>query len=127
MLSTEHRSFRGRGNGIEYTYGDNHKRLSLNVVTSKETWYEASKIKGKPCQKAAMFSWLSSSKLNSDNVIELCMMARRRWRIENHFLMVKTQGYEYEHCFSYNWNAMKGYNCLLKIANYYGKLKLEVA
>ena len=112
-------------NGIEYTYGNNHKLLSLNMVTCKETWYEESKIKGKPCQKTSMFSWLSSSKLASDNVIELCMIARKRWRIENFFLMVKTQGYEYEHCFSYNWNAMKGYNCLLKIANFINTFILQ--
>jgi hypothetical protein len=112
-------------NEIEYTYGNNYKRLSLNVVTCQETWYDESKIKGKPCQKTSMFSWLSSSKLNSGNVIELCMIARRRWRIENYFLMVKTQGYEYEHCFSYNWNAMKGYNCLLKIANFVNTFILQ--
>jgi hypothetical protein len=112
-------------NGIEYTYGDNHKRLSLNVVTCQETWYDESKIKGKPCQKATTFSWLSSSKLNRYNVVGLCMIARRRWRIENHFLMVKTQGYEYEHCFSYNWNAMKCYNCLLKIANFINTIILH--
>ena len=39
--------------------------------------------------------------------------------------MVKTQGYEYEHCFSYNWNAMKGYNCLLKIANFINTFILQ--
>jgi hypothetical protein len=112
-------------NGIDYTYGNNHKRLSLNVVTCQETWYVESKIKGKPCQKTVMFSWLSSSKLDRCNVIELCKRARKRWRIENHFLMVKTQGYEYEHCFSYNWNAMKGYNCLLKIANFVNTFILQ--
>ena len=112
-------------NGIEYTYGNNHKQLSLNVLTCQETWYDESKIKGKPCQKTTTFSWLSSSKLNSDNVVGLCKIARRRWRIENHFLMVKTQGYEYEHCFSYNWNAMKCYNCLLKIANFINTIILH--
>jgi hypothetical protein len=112
-------------NGIEYTYGNNHKRLLLNVVTCKETWYEQSKIKGKPGQKTSMFAWLSSSKVDVGNVVNLCMVARSRWRIENHFHVLKRQGYEYEHCFSYNWNAMKGYHYLLKIANFINSFILQ--
>jgi hypothetical protein len=105
-------------NGIEYTYGNNHKRLLLNVVTCRETWYEESKIKGKPEQKVAKFAWLSSTKAVVGNVVELCMIARKRWRIENHFHVLKNQGYGYKHCYSYNWNAMKAYNCLMKVANF---------
>jgi hypothetical protein len=26
-------------------------------------------------------------------------------------------GYNYEHCFSYDWNAMKGYHCLMRIGH----------
>ena len=112
-------------NGIEYVYGNNHRRLSLNMVTCKETWYDESKRKGKPCHKTIMFSWLSSSNVNIANVVSLCMTARKRWRIENHFNTLKHQGYSYEHCFSYNWNAMKGYHCLMKIANFINSFILQ--
>ena len=30
-------------------------------------------------------------------------------------LAEKRQGYQYEHCFSYDWNAMKGYHYLMRI------------
>ena len=112
-------------NEIEYIYGKNNKRLSLNVVTCTETWFEESKRKGKPCQKTTTYAWLSSSKLNANNVIQLCTMARKRWCIENHFLTLKKQGYEYEHCFSYNWNAMKGFHYLAKIAFFINTVILQ--
>ncbi len=31
--------------------------------------------------------------------------------------MEKRCGYHYEHCFSYNWNAMKGYHYLMRIGH----------
>jgi chromate transporter len=36
--------------------------------------------------------------------------ARHRWNIETEILVEKLYGYNYEHCFSYSWNAMKGYH-----------------
>ena len=45
-------------------------------------------------------------------------MARFRWKIENNILVEKHQGYEYEHCFSYSWNAMVGYHYLMKIGSF---------
>ena len=112
-------------NELEYIYGKNNKLLSLNVVTCKETWFEESKRKGKPCEKTTKYAWLSSSKLNAENVVNLCKKARKRWCIENHFLTVKKQGYKYEHCFSYNWNAMKGFHCLAKIAFFINTVILQ--
>jgi hypothetical protein len=43
--------------------------------------------------------------------------ARSRWDIESGILVEKRHGYHYEHCFSYNWNAMKGYHYLMRIAH----------
>jgi hypothetical protein len=45
-------------------------------------------------------------------------IARRRWRIESGFNAEKNQGYSLGHCFSYNWNAMKAYHHLMKIARF---------
>jgi hypothetical protein len=104
-------------NGIEYTYGGNHKKLLLNVVTCTETWDEPHPRKNKPCQKRTEYAWLSSSAVTADNVFALCTKAARsRWRIENGFLVAKHQGYGFSHCFSYDWNAMKGFHCLMKFA-----------
>jgi hypothetical protein len=107
-------------NDIEYTYGKNNKKLTLNVVTCRESCYGINPKKpGKPSEKHTEFAWLSSSKMNAGNVFKLCTeTARRRWWIENHFLTLKHQGYSYTHCYSLNWNAMKGFDCLAKFANF---------
>ena len=107
-------------NGIEYTYGKNHKKLMLNVVTCTETWNEANPRKGgAPSEKRTEYAWLSSSKINANNVFTLCTdIARNRWRIENHFLILKHQGYSYTHCFSLDWGAIKGFHSLAKFADF---------
>ena len=39
--------------------------------------------------------------------------------------MEKRCGYEYEHCFSYSWNAMKGYHYLMRIGHLLNALVLH--
>ena len=41
--------------------------------------------------------------------------------------MEKRCGYHYEHCFSYSWNAMKGYHYLMRIAHLLNALVLAAA
>jgi hypothetical protein len=103
-------------NGLEYTYGGNHKKLTLNVVTCTETWEEAHpRSGGKPKAMVAEYAWLSSECLDKGNVFRLCTkVARARWRIENGFLVEKHQGYQYSHRYSYNWDVMKGFHYLMK-------------
>jgi hypothetical protein len=48
--------------------------------------------------------------------------ARARWCIETSILVEKHHGYRYEHCFSYNWNAMKGYHCLMRLGHLFNVL-----
>ena len=107
-------------NDITYTYGKNHRKLMLNVVTCTETWNEANPRKGGiPTEKRTEYAWLSSSKISVKNVFLLCTkIARNRWRIENHFLVLKHRGYNYTHCFSLNWGAIKGFHSLSKFANF---------
>ncbi len=33
------------------------------------------------------------------------------------FLVEKHQGYQYEHCFSYEWEAMRGYHYLMRLGH----------
>ena len=42
-------------------------------------------------------------------------------------LVEKRCGYQYEHCFSYSWNAMKGYHYLMRIAHLLNVLVLNAA
>ena len=107
-------------NGLEYTYGNNHKRLKLNLVTCRETWIEEHpRSGGKPKIMTTEYAWLSSKRISENNVFELCtIIARSRWHIENSFLTLKHQGYNYTHCYSYKWNVMKGFHYLMKFGRF---------
>ena len=97
-------------NGIDYRFGPNDKkRQILHVVECKESWKEVDRESGKPEEKNSRHVWLSSEPLNRFNFHERCnLAARSRWCIESNILVEKHHGYKYEHCFSYDWNVMKG-------------------
>jgi len=44
-------------------------------------------------------------------------MGRSRWFTEETNLVEKHHGYSYEHCFSEDWNAMKGFHYLMRLAH----------
>jgi len=113
-------------NDIEYRYGDHErKRQTVHVVICEESWEEVDPETAEIVTKRSKHAWLSSEALRRENVHERCNLgARHRWGIENHFLVEKRHGYEYEHCFSQNWNAMKGYHflmCLGHLINILGR------
>ncbi|MBZ5574553.1 MAG: transposase [Acidobacteriia bacterium] len=106
-------------NDIEYRYGNTGRnRLILHVVICQETWEEFDSKTAAIVQKQSRHVWISSTRLSQQNVHELCNLgARHRWGIESSFLVEKCHGYNYEHCFSYNWNAMKGYHFLMRLGH----------
>jgi hypothetical protein len=106
-------------NDIEYRYGDHErKRQTVHVVICDEIWEEVDPATGEIVQKRSKHAWLSSAPLRRENVHERCNLgARHRWGIENHFLVEKRHGYQYEHCFSHNWNAMRGYHFLMRLGH----------
>jgi hypothetical protein len=68
--------------------------------------------------KRARHAWISSKPLDRWNLHERCNLgARPRWGIESEILVDKRHGYHYEHAFSYNWNAMKGYHYLMRLGH----------
>jgi len=105
-------------NEIEYCYGPNgRKKQTLHVVVCKESWEEVEDF-GKVVTKHSRHAWISSEPLDRCNVHKRCNLgARHRWGIESGFLVEKRHGYQYEHCFSYNWNAMKGYHYLMRLGH----------
>jgi len=108
-------------NSIEYCHGENLRRKEIvHVVNCYEIWEEKhSKSTGTIEEKKTRYSWISSVPINQKNVFNRCTkMGRYRWKIENNILTEKHQGYEYEHLYSYNWNAMEGYHYLMKIARF---------
>jgi len=106
-------------NGIEYFYGDNgRKRQMVNLVVCGERWEEVAKDSAQIVSKASRHAWISGKPLNKWNLHERCnLAARHRWNIESGILIEKRHGYHYEHLFSYNWNAMKGYHYLMRIGH----------
>jgi hypothetical protein len=103
-------------NDIEYEFKQNgrYKRLTLHVVVCEEDWAEANS-EGKIIAQHSRHAWISSRPIHQHNVHERCNLgARHRWGIEAGFLVEKHQGYQYEHAFALNWNAMKGYHFLMR-------------
>jgi hypothetical protein len=114
-------------NDIEYAYGNNSRnKQMLHVVVCEETWEEKSATTNKIESKETRYVWISSKELTKANVENRCIkIGRYRWKIENNFLVLKHQGYHYEHCFSYNWNAMMGFHYLMNIGRFINVLVIN--
>ncbi len=105
-------------NQIEYYYGPNEcYTITLHVVVCEEQWQDVDEH-GNIVTQTSRHVWISSRPLNKHNVHERCNLgARHRWGIETGFLVEKHQGYSYEHCFAQDFNAMKGYHYLMRMAH----------
>lgn len=110
-------------NDIDYYFGNNQQeKVTLHVVVCEEQWEEINR-QGELVTKNSRHAWLSSRPLSKDNVHERCNLgARYRWGIESSILVEKHQGYHYEHCFAKDWNAMKGYHYLMRMAHLFNTL-----
>ena len=109
-------------NDIEYVYQDpatsRQKKLKVHAVICEESWEEIAPDSTKIVTKTSRHAWLSDQPLHRNNVHSRCNLgARHRWGIEAGFLVEKHQGYQYEHCFSYAWEAMRGYHYLLRLGH----------
>jgi len=106
-------------NDIEYYYGPNERKKQIaHVVVCEESWQEVARDCAKVVTKRSRHAWISSKPLCRSNVHERCNLgARHRWGIESGILVEKCHGYQYEHIFSYNWNAMKGYHYLMRLGH----------
>ncbi|MCP4135163.1 MAG: transposase family protein [bacterium] len=106
-------------NDIDYYYGSSgRKKHVLHIVVCEEEWEEVDNVTGETVPCESRHAWISSKSLGMWNIHERCNLgARYRWGIEESFLVEKRHGYNYEHCFSYNWKAMKGYHYLMRIGH----------
>lgn len=107
-------------NEIEHEYTADGKKqcVILHIVECDEKWTEIDKETSKEIEKTSRNVWISSLPLTRWNLHERCNLgARSRWNIETSFLIEKHQGYNYEHCFSYNWNAMIGYHYMMQMGH----------
>lgn len=105
-------------NDIRYEYGPNGRQhIDLHIVVCNEQ-REAVNEQGEIETQTSKHAWIYSRLLNTANVHERCNLAARyRWGIETNFLVEKHQGYAYEHLFAKDWNAMRGYHYLMRLAH----------
>jgi len=110
-------------NGIEYYFGANDgQKSSINIVTCHEQWQEVNND-GEIITQDSHHAWISSRPINTRNIHERCNLgARYRWGIEASILVEKHQGYSYEHSFAIDWQAMRGYHYLMRLAHVFNTL-----
>ena len=110
-------------NNIRYEFGPNDQyHLSIHVVTCTEQWQEVNEH-AQIITQQSRHAWLSSEKLNPNNLHSRCNLgARYRWGIEADFLVEKHQGYSYEHLFARDWHALRGYHSLMRLAHFLNTL-----
>jgi hypothetical protein len=109
-------------NDIAYDYPgaatQKQKKLKLHAVICQESWEEIAPGSTEVIQKASRHVWVSDQPLHRGNVHRRCnLAARHRWGIEAGILVEKHQGYQYEHCFSYQWEIMRGYHYLMRLGH----------
>jgi hypothetical protein len=109
-------------NNLEYFYADpatgRSKQHRLHVVICEESWEEIAPESTAVMQKNSRHVWISAEPLHRGNVHSRCNLGgRHRWGIEAGLLVEKHHGYQYEHCFSYEWEAMRGYHYLMRLGH----------
>jgi len=101
------------------------KSQLVHVVVCEENWEEVARDSAEIVTKRSRHAWISSKPLGKWNLNERCNLgARHRWNIESGILVEKCHGYHYEHMFSYDWNAMKGYHYLMRLGHLINVLAL---
>jgi hypothetical protein len=109
-------------NDLEYVYADpatgRPRKHRLHVVLCQESWEEIAPESTAVVQKSSRHVWISAEPLHRGNVHSRCNLGgRHRWGIEAGLLVEKHHGYQYEHCFSYEWEAMRGYHYLMRLGH----------
>jgi len=109
-------------NDIDYRYicpvTKKEKKQLVHVVICEESWEEIASASTEVVTKTSRHVWISAEPLHRRTVHERCNLgARHRWGIESGILVEKHQGYQYEHCFSYDWKAMCGYHYLMRLGH----------
>jgi len=73
--------------------------------------------------EANYFAWITNFNINKNNFYEIGKGGRLRWKIENEgFNMQKNGGYELEHAYCLDSNAIKNFYLLLQIAHIISQL-----
>jgi len=109
-------------NNIPYRYicptSKKAKTQLVHEVICEEGWEEIAPDSSEVVTRRSRHVWISEAPLHKRNVHARCNLgARHRWGIESGILVEKHQGYQYEHCFSYDWDVMRGYHYLMRLGH----------
>lgn len=107
---------------IDYRYicpiSKKQKKQMVHAVVCEESWEVIAPDSTEVVTKTSRHVWISAEPLHKRTVHERCNLgARHRWGIESGILVEKHQGYQYEHCFSYDWKVMCGYHYLMRLGH----------
>ena len=95
-----------------------YKGNKIHIIRCYETWKEVSRTTGNIITKRSEHTWISCCEFNIENLHERCnLAARTRAFIEDNFNTEKNRGYQYKHAFCYDWNAMKNFHLLMRLAH----------
>ncbi|MBK7237641.1 MAG: hypothetical protein IPI02_19265 [Sterolibacteriaceae bacterium] len=104
-------------NDIRYEYGPNHRHhRDVHVVLCRENW-QALDEDGEIVTKTAKHAWISSQSCGARTSTNAAIWRRVTVRGSSCNLVEKHHGYRYEHLFAKNWNAMRGYHYLMRLAH----------
>lgn len=102
-------------NDIVYGY---EWQLTIHLVGCLDRYEEVDRNTGEIVHRFSEHAWISSIRINIDNVHELLNLgARKKELIEDSINTEKNRGYHYKRAFSYNFNAMKGFHLLMRLAH----------
>ena len=112
-------------NDVEYKISQNNTYVSLHVVRMEESWTEEHPITGKaPESKVTIYQWISSIPISRENAQDICLLARKRWFIENNYKTEK-HDYGFEHYFSLDWDVNKAYYYFMKFGHFINTLLMS--
>jgi len=93
-------------------------QLKLSLIACFEEYYGVNQKTGEIEKRYSEHAWISSIPATLDNLHELLNLgARKEGMIEDSFNTEKNRGYHYKHVFSHNWNAMRGFHLLMRLAH----------
>lgn len=100
-----------------------HKVNLVEYGESRDITYKKGKKKGKAETIRKEFWFLTDLPVSRKNVSDLAERGRMRWKIENEgFNTQKRQGYNLEHQYSRNYQALKNHYYLIQIGHMIGQL-----
>jgi len=117
--SVDHSPERGVYQHLSWALNMKHKGRRTHLLICRETRMTKDGIETK------LFVWITDSRPDKNNAVQLAREARCRWKIEEMFNIQKNGGYRLSHNYGTIGFAMKNYYYLLQIAHLLHQLMIR--